>query len=75
MPGVTDGDGAIIASKSVVTKDVEPFAVVGRNPARLIRHRFDEQTRGALLEIAWREWDAEKITAASGTSPAAWARA
>jgi virginiamycin A acetyltransferase len=62
MPGVTIGDGAIIASTSVVTKDVEPFAVVGGNPARLIRHRFDEETRAALLEIAWWDWDAAKIT-------------
>lgn len=62
MPGVTIGDGAIVASKSVVTKDVEPFAVVGGNPARLIRHRFDEATRAALLEIAWWDWHAEKIT-------------
>jgi serine acetyltransferase len=46
----------------VVTKDVEPYAVVGGNPARLIRHRFDEEARRALLEIAWWDWDAEKIT-------------
>lgn len=62
MPGVTVGDGAIIASKSVVTKDVEPFAVVGGNPAKPIRYRFDEETRRELLEIAWWDWDAEKVT-------------
>ncbi len=62
MPGVRIGDGAIIAAKAVVAKDVEPFAVVGGNPARLIRHRFDEETRATLSEIAWWDWDAEKIT-------------
>jgi virginiamycin A acetyltransferase len=62
MPGVTIGNGAIIATKSVVTKDVEPFAIVGGNPAELIRYRFDEATRIALEEIAWWDWDAEKIT-------------
>jgi virginiamycin A acetyltransferase len=62
MPGVTIGDGAIIATASVVTKDVPPFAVVGGNPAELIRYRFDADTRRALTEIAWWDWDAEKIT-------------
>ncbi len=62
MPGVQIGHGAIIASCSVVTRDVDPFAIVGGNPATPIRHRFDEATRDALLEIAWWDWDAEKIT-------------
>jgi virginiamycin A acetyltransferase len=62
MPGVTIGNGAIIATKSVVTKNVEPFAIVGGNPAELIRYRFDEETRRALSAIAWWDWDAEKIT-------------
>lgn len=62
MPGVHIGNGAVIATRSVVTKDVEPFAIVGGNPARPIRSRFDEPTRDALMEIAWWDWDAEKIT-------------
>jgi len=62
MPGVTIGNGAIVATRAVVTKDVDPYAVVGGNPATLIRHRFDEETRVALQEIAWWDWDAEKIT-------------
>lgn len=62
MPGVRIGNGAIIATRSVVTKDVEPFAIVGGNPARLIRYRFDEATRTALSEIEWWNWSAEKIT-------------
>jgi virginiamycin A acetyltransferase len=62
MPGVKIGDGAIIAAKSVVTKDVEPYSIVGGNPAQLIRKRFDEETIQLLLEIAWWDWDIEKIT-------------
>jgi virginiamycin A acetyltransferase len=61
MPGVTIGNGAIVATQSVVTKDVEPFAIVGGNPAGLIRYRFDEGVRGTLSEIAWWDWDAGKI--------------
>jgi len=62
MPGVQIGNGAIVATGSVVTKDVEPFAIIGGNPAALIRYRFDEQTREQLAVIAWWDWDAEKIT-------------
>ena len=62
MPGVQVGSGAIIATASVVTKDVPPFAIVGGNPAQLIRYRFDEGVREALLEIAWWDWDAAKVT-------------
>jgi virginiamycin A acetyltransferase len=62
MPGVRVGDGAIIASKAVVTKSVEPYTVVGGNPARDIRQRFDESTIQTLLELQWWHWDIEKIT-------------
>ena len=62
MPGVRIGNGAIIATKSVVTRDVEPWAIVGGNPAGRIRYRFDAPTREALSEIAWWDWDARKIT-------------
>jgi len=62
MPGVTIGDGAIIATKAVVTRDVEPYAIVGGNPAGVLRYRFDEDTRNALLEIAWWDWETDKIT-------------
>ena len=62
MPGVTIGDGAIIATKSVVTKDVEPYAIVGGNPAKEIRKRFSEEKIKELLEIQWWDWPIEKIT-------------
>lgn len=62
MPGVKIGDGAIVAAQSVVTGDVAPYAVVGGNPAHEIRRRFDTATIGALLDIAWWDWPADKIT-------------
>lgn len=62
MQGVKVGDGAIIGSNSLVTKDVEPYSVVGGNPARLIRKRFDEETIAFLLKLKWWDWPIEKIT-------------
>jgi virginiamycin A acetyltransferase len=64
MPGVTVGDGAIIATRSVVTRDVPPYAIVGGNPAQVIRTRFDEQTIARLLGIAWWDWPPERVTEA-----------
>lgn len=61
MPGVKIGDGAIIASKSVVTKDVAPYAIVGGNPAREIKKRFDDAKIEKLLSIQWWNWPPEKI--------------
>ncbi len=62
MPGVTIGNGAIIGTGAFVTKDVPPCAIVGGNPAQIIRYRFDEATIAALEDIAWWDWDIEKIT-------------
>jgi virginiamycin A acetyltransferase len=63
MPGVRIGDGAIVAACSVVTRDVGPYEIVGGNPARLIRKRFDEKTIERLLRLRWWDWPAETITA------------
>lgn len=62
MPGVRVGDGAIVASRSLVTKDVAPYAVVGGNPAHEIRYRYDDGTIERLLELRWWDWDIAKIT-------------
>jgi virginiamycin A acetyltransferase len=62
MPGVRIGDGSIIASHAVVTKDVAPYTIVGGNPAQMIRKRFPEESINRLLEIKWWDWDIEKIT-------------
>lgn len=61
MPAVSIGDGAIIASRSVVTKDVAPYSIVAGNPAKVIRHRFDEKTIAQLLDIKWWDWPIDKI--------------
>ena len=62
MMGVTVGDGAIIATNATVTKDVPPYAIVGGNPAQVLRMRFAPEDVARLLEIRWWDWPAEKIT-------------
>ena len=62
MPGIKIGDGAIIATNSTVTKNIEPYCIVGGNPATLIKKRFSEQQVDWLLKTKWWNWDIEKIT-------------
>ncbi|MCL4151837.1 UNVERIFIED_CONTAM: hypothetical protein GTU68_022921 [Idotea baltica] len=62
MAGVTIGDGAIIATNATVIKDVEPYSIVGGNPAKEIKKRFSENTISKLLKLKWWNWDIEKIT-------------
>jgi len=63
MPGVHIGDGAIVSSRSVVVSDVEPYTIVGGNPAKPIRRRFEPEQIATLLDVAWWDWPIEAITA------------
>ncbi|MCW2350474.1 type B chloramphenicol O-acetyltransferase [Sphingobium sp. B12D2B] len=75
LPGITIGYGAIIGTRSVVTKDVAPYAIVGGNPAKLIRQRFAEADVARLLELCWWGWSDDDLRRAmpiltSGDIPA-----
>lgn len=59
--GVTIGDGAILATECFVTKDVPPYAVVGGNPAKIIKYRFTEEQINELLQIRWWNWNDEEV--------------
>ena len=61
MPGVTVGHGAVIGSRALVTKDVEPYTIVGGNPARAIRKRFSDEEISMLLEMCWWDWPLEQL--------------
>lgn len=62
MPGVKIGNGAIVSSRAVVAGDVPPYAVVGGNPAKLIKQRFSSEAVEILETVAWWDWPVEKIT-------------
>ncbi|MFC4254029.1 type B chloramphenicol O-acetyltransferase [Altererythrobacter xixiisoli] len=64
MPGVAIGHGAVIGTRALVTRDVEPYAIVGGNPARIIRHRFDPSEVDMLLQMRWWDWDDDRLQAA-----------
>ena len=61
MPGVKIGDGAIIAARSVVTKDVGAYHVVGGNPAKFLKKRFSEDLIDLLLQVKWWDFAPEKL--------------
>ena len=61
LPGVNIGDGAVLAAGAVVNKDVPSYSVVGGVPEKVIKYRFNEDIRKALLEIKWWEWSVDEI--------------
>jgi virginiamycin A acetyltransferase len=63
LPGVKIGDGVIIGTKSVVGSDVEPYAIVAGNPAKVIRKRFDDELIALLLQLKWWDLPVEEIQA------------
>ena len=62
LPGVHIGSGAIIGANAVVGSDIPPYCIAVGNPARIIKKRFDDETIEKLLDIAWWDWDIDKIT-------------
>lgn len=61
LSGVSIGNGAVVAARSVVTRDVAPYAIVAGNPARFLRWRFDEATRRILEQSAWWAWPESEV--------------
>lgn len=61
MAGVTIGDGAVIGTRAVVTKDVEPYSIVGGVPAKEIRKRFAPDVIERIRALQWWNWQEEKI--------------
>lgn len=61
LSGVKIGDGAVVAARSVVVKDVEPYTIVGGNPAKVIKKRFEDKKIEALQKMTWWDWPIEKI--------------
>lgn len=61
MPGVKVGDGAVIAANATVTKNVEPYSIVGGNPAKLIKKRFSDEMIELLLKLQWWNWNEKRI--------------
>lgn len=61
MPGVHIGHGAVIASRALVTRDVEPYVIAGGSPARPLRKRFADADIERLLEMAWWDWPLEWV--------------
>ncbi len=61
MSGITIGDGAVVASNSLVVKDIPPYAIAGGNPADIIKYRFEKIEIESLMSIRWWEWDDKRV--------------
>lgn len=61
LPGIRIGDGAVVAARSIVTKEVEPYTVVAGNPAQVVRKRFCDADIKLLLRIKWWDWPQDKV--------------
>ncbi|MGR5000381.1 CatB-related O-acetyltransferase [Vibrio celticus] len=61
MPGVTIGEGAVVAANSVVTKDVAPYSIVGGSPTKVVKYRFDESVIDELISFKIYEWPSDKF--------------
>lgn len=66
MSGVTVGNGSVIASGALVTKSCSPYSIIGGNPAKLLRHRFDAAKVCQLLAIRWWDWPDADVAAVAG---------
>ncbi len=64
MPGVKIGHGAVIGTRALVTKDVEPYAIVGGNPSKTLRMRFVEADIARLLALRWWDWSDDELKSA-----------
>lgn len=63
LSGVTIGDGAVVAARTVVTRDVPPYGIVAGNPGKVVAHRFSETEREQLLAVRWWDWPEDQIVA------------
>jgi acetyltransferase-like isoleucine patch superfamily enzyme len=61
LPGVTIGDGAVVAARALIARDVRPYAIVAGNPQREIRRRLSEEQIEILLQVRWWDWPEEKV--------------
>lgn len=64
MPGIKVGHGAVIGSRALITKDVEPYTIVGGNPAKVIKKRFSDEQIALLLEMQWWDWPLDRLQGA-----------
>lgn len=67
VSGVTIGHGAIVGAGAMVVRDVAPYSVVGGNPCKFIRWRFEEDVRDLLLQAAWWDWPMEEVKSVART--------